>query len=56
MIDFDYKGKTCIRVNDWKQTTGKHLNAINADKRVRINGKNFELALEAVLFECGLTV
>jgi hypothetical protein len=30
------------RVNDWKQTTGKHLNAIQPDKKKRISGEAFE--------------
>jgi hypothetical protein len=38
-----------IRKNDWSTTTGKHLNAINPDKKVRINGEEFEQRLEELL-------
>ena len=32
-----------VRVNDWKQTTGKHLNAIDGgDKESRVDGATFE--------------
>lgn len=35
-----------VRVNDWKQTTGKHLNAIDGgNKAARIPGEQFELEL-----------
>lgn len=35
-----------IRENDWSTTTGKHLNAINADKSIRIDGRQFESQLQ----------
>ena len=31
-----------IRENDWNTTTGKHLNAVNPDKKQRISGEKFE--------------
>lgn len=31
-----------VRENDWGPTTGKHLNAIESDKRFRIPGDAFE--------------
>lgn len=38
-----------IRVNDWSTTTGKHLNAINEDKKIRIRGEEFEKRLSELL-------
>lgn len=32
-----------VRQNDWKQTTGKHLNAIDGgDKKARVSSEEFE--------------
>jgi hypothetical protein len=32
-----------VRVNDWQQTTGKHLNAIDGgNKKSRVSGEEFE--------------
>jgi hypothetical protein len=36
------RGKLVIRKNDWKTTTGKHLNWINPDKKIRVNKNIFE--------------
>lgn len=36
VIAFRLNGKLFICKNNWKQTTGKHLNAIYLDKSVRI--------------------
>lgn len=44
-----------IRKNDWSSTTGKHLNAINEDKKRRIIGEQFEKELEKVLISKGLS-
>jgi len=38
-----------IRKNDWSTTTGKHLNAINSDHSIRIQGDEFEYMLEETL-------
>lgn len=46
---------TC-RVNDWKQTTGKHLNAICPNHKERIDGELFEAKLKEVLLKHGLGV
>jgi len=35
-----------IRKNDWNQTTGKHLNFIDSDKSIRIDGEKFMKAVE----------
>ena len=32
----------CSRVNDWSNTTGKHLNYIDADKSIRVSGEDFD--------------
>jgi len=45
-----------IRKNDWRNTTGKHLNAINPDKTKRIDGEEFERRLEKVLEGIGQTI
>lgn len=34
-----------IRENDWSNTTGKHLNAINPDHSIRIKSEDFEREL-----------
>ena len=39
------KGKLYIRENDWSTTTGRHLNAINPDKSIRIPTPEFEQLL-----------
>jgi len=36
-----------IRQNDWRQTTGKHLNFIDENKEIRITGAEFEQKLRA---------
>lgn len=40
---YDRKGNHyfCIHQNDWGVTTGKHLNAINSDKSIRLNDDEF---------------
>lgn len=39
-----------VRQNDWSNTTGKHLNAIDGgDKKSRISGELFEQELEKLL-------
>jgi len=34
-------GTLVIRENDWRQTTGKHLNYIDADHSKRVSGEEF---------------
>lgn len=43
-----------IRQNDWSTTTGKHLNAIDPNKKVRIKGESFEKQLTELLASLGL--
>ncbi len=38
-----------IRENDWAQTTGKHLNAIDPDHKRRISGEEFEERWQSIL-------
>ena len=46
----------CVcRQNDWGPTTGKHLNAVQADKSRRIPGAEFERQLSEVLKSFGLS-
>jgi len=47
-IAFQSKGTLTIRENDWNVTTGKHLNFINPDKSLRIDGDSFEQILAGV--------
>ena len=47
-------GRVC-RVNSWGPTTGKHLNAVEADKGKRIAGADFEAQLSEVLKAHGLS-
>lgn len=52
-IAFSYQGQRVVRVNDWSNTTGKHLTAIDGGgkeaKAARVTGAEFEAALLAVL-------
>lgn len=43
-----------IRQNDWSTTTGKHLNAINPDKKGRVTGEEFERRFAELLTTLGL--
>ena len=45
-IAFNSYGQIFIRENDWGATTGKHLNYISTDKKIRMNGEKFEQLLE----------
>jgi len=54
-IAFSDNGALVIRKNDWSTTTGKHLNAINSDKSIRINGEVFENKLLEVLKKYNLS-
>jgi hypothetical protein len=42
--------------NQWGPTTGKHLNAIDPDKNIRVSSVEFEEKLNAVLKAHNLTV
>lgn len=44
-IAFSSFGQIFIRQNDWSSTTGKHLNYINTDKKLRLTGEHFEKLL-----------
>ena len=48
-VGFRLNGRVVCRVNDWKQTTGKLLNTIEADKSRRIDGATFEALLNDTL-------
>ena len=39
-----------IRENVWSKTTGKHLNAINPDKSIRVSQEVFERNLKNCLY------
>lgn len=49
VIAFREGGELTIRKNDWSSTTGKHLNEINDNKKLRIDGEVFEQKLKEVL-------
>ena len=49
----DHDGLVC-RENDWGPTTGKHLNAIDPNKKNRIPGAEFEQRLQAEMVRLGL--
>ena len=49
------KTGTVCRENSWGPTTGKHLNAIQEDKKKRIGGAEFERRLAEVLKTFGLS-
>jgi len=45
----EYGHLPVVRKNDWSNTTGKHINAIEPDKSKRLNGDEFESKLIEVL-------
>lgn len=49
IIAFRIGSDLVIRKNDFSVTTGKHLNAINPDKKIRMSESEFEDQLNAVL-------
>ena len=46
---FDEKDGLVVRVNSWSTTTGKHLNAINPDKKTRKSSEVFEKMLSEAI-------
>lgn len=38
-----------IRENSWSTTTGRHLNAIDPDKKIRFSSEQFESLLDQLL-------
>lgn len=46
LIAFVYKGIETVRQNIWGNTTGKHLNWINPDKSIRVDGDTFNKKLK----------
>lgn len=53
-IAFCLNGKITIRKNEWSTTTGKHLNAVNSDKSIRIDGDSFKVQYREALDKLGL--
>lgn len=49
LIAFRKDGNLYITENNWRTTTGKHLNRINSDKKIRINYEEFKLLSEKLL-------
>ena len=53
LIAFQSNGERIVRRNDWSQTTGKHLNAIDGGdkdaKAVRLSEEDFKAALAKML-------
>jgi len=49
IIAFAQGGRVVVRQNDWKTTTGKHLNAIDGGssdaKKARLSSRDFENAM-----------
>lgn len=41
MVAFQFLEKLVVHQNDWTTTTGKHLNLISADKKLRVNHQIF---------------
>lgn len=46
LVAYRVNGEFHIRENVWGNTTGKHLNWINSDKRIREDQKTFNANLE----------
>lgn len=47
-IAFQVEGKLTIMKNEWSNTTGKHLNAIDRDKSKRVDREVFNKRLETL--------
>ena len=45
IIAYRQSGELVARVNDWGNTTGKHLNSLEPNKSARLKGADFEKAL-----------
>jgi hypothetical protein len=43
-----------VRENEWSNTTGKHLNWVNEDKSIRVDGEEFKRRLGNVLVATSL--
>ena len=46
VIAFTVNGVLTMRENDWSTTTGKHMNWLDPDKKMRITGEKFEKRLK----------
>jgi len=56
VVAFDAPGfGITVSENDWGPTTGKHLNAIMAQKDIRLPRKQFEVELERMLTQYNLS-
>ena len=53
-VAFMFDGEFHIRKNDWSSTTGKHLNWIDDDRKIRENAEVFEANFARVLERIGL--
>lgn len=49
VIAFNSGGKTVISENYWSTTTGKHLNVINPDHKIRIKSDEFNKLLNKAM-------
>lgn len=57
VIAFSYPGiGLVVSENCWSTTTGKHLNAINPNKKIRKPREQFERMLNETLYRMNLTV
>jgi len=56
VIAFEDGCELTIRENDWSTTTGRHLNCINENKKIRINSDKFEKNLEKTLKKYNLEI
>jgi hypothetical protein len=54
LIAFRHGGGLVISENCWNNTAGKHLNAIDPDKRKRLPRAEFEKAVDRFLTKIGL--
>lgn len=49
LVGFDSGYVRMVRENIWGNTTGKHLNHIDPDKKYRVDAETFEAALKVAL-------
>lgn len=55
IVAFEYDGRLSIIKNYWSTTSGKHLNWIDRDKKVRLESLEFNRLLDDLLRKLDLT-
>lgn len=54
IIAFEYDGQLVISENAWSNTTGRHLNRISRDKKIRVPREEFLQRLDSLFNQLNL--